>query len=528
MRSVRTGITLTALAIFVGCGGDSPTQTGTAPLPSVGITVATNALSIGQGVGDSVAMSITRGNYAGSISLTTEGAPAGVTATFVPPLLEGSATSTKLVLGIAPTTPPGVYPLTVRLTGSGMTPQAVNLALTVVAPKISFQFCADAAPVFFAAQDNTGAWIAIQPDSSARFAFNITNKGAIAYVIGSGVSFTTTVEYGTRDELRQEGAAACVNSSGTAVLTATAAGVAAGDISRALIGQGSGANRGNGAFSILSVSLGIHDLLATVRPTQDDNYIPTKFILRRNVTVAGSGPIPVLDFASSEAFTPATATVTVSNAGDEVVGAVPTYYTANSGGRIPVQNGYFADAVTTRSYVGIPTAQQKAGDFNALGVGVSAQDMSYTRGVTTFFTAVANKTVSVGPVPNQPTISAVNTPSTSLPTAQWTGQHEYGQYFTAAFAQFPGNSATIFASSGYEGDIGMVKIAMPDLSSVGGWSKAYGLTPGTLTRWNTGAFSADFPIDRMSTLKFSIDDPPPSATAGGTLVFGTRGGTFTP
>jgi hypothetical protein len=525
-----------ALSWAVACSSDTaPIQSPPPPAPTIAVTASSGSASVTQDFADTISISVTRGGgYAGTVSLSLDGAPTGVSGTFASSSLDATTTSTKLVLAVSAAAVPGTYPLTIHATGTGVAAQTSSVALTVVAPKnnVSFQFCTGGAPVFFASQDGSGPWTNVSADASGKFTFTITGKGAIAFVTAAGTRFSTRIEYATRTELQQE-SAACLVPSGTASMTGTVAGLGTGESATVLLGQGLALSSANGSFSVFGVPLGIHDLIASEIPNGSAGFTPKKIILRRNVTAAANGVITPLDFGSAESFAPATANAIVLNPGSDIVGVLPTYYTGNSGGRMWLQNGFTLNTIAAKVYAGIPLAQQKDGDFQGLAVEGATQVGSAivaTRMVTSFFTTIVDKNVTLGPLANPASVSIASASPTVLLSAQWAGQKEYGQYFTASFTQTgaTGNSAFIFASAGYFGDISSVTLAMPNLSSVSGWSNAYGLTTGALVNWSVGGFSADFPIDRISSLSTSPFSPPPSAQPGGTLMTGSRTGSLTP
>jgi hypothetical protein len=122
------------LAACGGGGGDAPPT----PPPTPG-TLAT-ALSSTSGTVTSsgtvnTTLTATRGgSFTGTVTLTAEGAPNGVTVGFTPPTLASGNSSSELAITVSASTAPGTYPLMVRATGTGVTAATSTYTLTVNAP----------------------------------------------------------------------------------------------------------------------------------------------------------------------------------------------------------------------------------------------------------------------------------------------------------------------------------------------------------------------------------------------------------
>ena len=82
-----------------------------------------------------VPLTIDRVNsYAGSVSLTADSLPAGVTATFTPALLSGTVTASSLTLTALSTSVAGTTPVTIRAAGNGIADKTIVVQLTVKLP----------------------------------------------------------------------------------------------------------------------------------------------------------------------------------------------------------------------------------------------------------------------------------------------------------------------------------------------------------------------------------------------------------
>jgi hypothetical protein len=127
MRRTFSAVTALVLAgVLVGC--DSATGNKD---PQITLSLASSTATVGQGSASTVLVTIQRTNYTSAVTLTIEGLPQGVTATFAPPsLADGSPTST-LTINAAGSAAPGNFTLTVRASGAGVTEQTATIALMV-------------------------------------------------------------------------------------------------------------------------------------------------------------------------------------------------------------------------------------------------------------------------------------------------------------------------------------------------------------------------------------------------------------
>jgi len=97
-----------------------------APAPDYSLSINPTALTINQGANAPTTVTITRTNFTGTVTLSLGGAPAGVTAAFVPNNTTTNSSTLTVTVGASVT--PGVYNLTVDGTG---TPGNRSTALTL-------------------------------------------------------------------------------------------------------------------------------------------------------------------------------------------------------------------------------------------------------------------------------------------------------------------------------------------------------------------------------------------------------------
>jgi len=119
-------------AAALGCGGPkttTPTQEG-----SIAITINPTSASIEQGGSASVTATLTRGGgFTGPVTITVEGAPAGVTGAASNVQTTGTTTTATITIAVEATTAPGSYALVVRGRGTGVRNAEASFALAVTA-----------------------------------------------------------------------------------------------------------------------------------------------------------------------------------------------------------------------------------------------------------------------------------------------------------------------------------------------------------------------------------------------------------
>jgi hypothetical protein len=96
------------------------------------LAVAPAALSVEQGKSGTATVTIARtAPFAGAVALVVEGAPAGVTGSFVPAVIPSGATEATLTLSVGQAAEAGMHQLTIRASGTGVPDQHASLDLTV-------------------------------------------------------------------------------------------------------------------------------------------------------------------------------------------------------------------------------------------------------------------------------------------------------------------------------------------------------------------------------------------------------------
>lgn len=126
--------TMTVTAAGSGVSSDQTFTLTVTAAPQYTLDVTPTALSIEQGTSAEAALALVRTNFTGTVNLTAEGAPAGMSVSFDPDAVTGDASTATVTVGgsVAADT----YSLTIRgeATGTALDDRTVTLDVTVTAP----------------------------------------------------------------------------------------------------------------------------------------------------------------------------------------------------------------------------------------------------------------------------------------------------------------------------------------------------------------------------------------------------------
>jgi hypothetical protein len=149
-RTPRFSILLVA-ALVIACGGGGDGGTNPPPPnPNFSISLSSTTLTIEAGGTGTVTATIARtGGFAGTVNLTVENVPPGITPTFAPAAITSTTTQTTLTVVVAGTVTPGTHTFTVRGQGAGIPDSKTGtVTLTVTArPAIAMTLSATSASV---------------------------------------------------------------------------------------------------------------------------------------------------------------------------------------------------------------------------------------------------------------------------------------------------------------------------------------------------------------------------------------------
>jgi hypothetical protein len=463
---------------------------------SYAISVSPSTVTVVQGSSNTATVTVSRsGGFAGNVGLTATGNPSLLSATFSPTQVSGTSSTVTLTAGA--TQAPGTYTITIHGSASGFSSdQTTTLTVTVTSSGsggsgnavVNFAGCTAALqPVWFAYQDGTGAWTVVTGSNNV-YQFNVTqSKVGFAYVTLTSASLTQIiVNYYAQSEITSAPLVFCP-APGTNTMTGTVAGLASGEAAHVgFDNQGAVTAYPSTSYSLSGLFTGSYDLVGWETGTLGASTTD-KVIIRRGVSVDNTGTIPVLDFSTSEAQTPATGTITVANANGGSVTAEMTYYTSSC-----TSNGllyFLLNPTTPFTAYGVPSTLQNAADFHDLIVGVTngnntlgVQDIFHTMGdrMETLPTPIATPAISV-PSGSYKRLQAVYT----LPT-------EYNGATTLTYYDSNnGHDVNITATAGYLGG-SAVTLAMPDFSSLAGFQTAWAAASGASVNWIVQASGNNF------------------------------------
>lgn len=442
----------------VGTASGLANQTQAVPLTvaAFSLTATPTALNVAAGgTVTSAVRAIRAGGFSGTIAYAVIGVPTGLTAA-----VSSTAVADSEVLSITASAVPtaGSYPLTVTGTSGGVQ-QQTSVLVTVSTAGASFDWSSCAVkPLWVAYQDGNGSWthVAGSGDVYPAPAF-ASGKGGIAFVMPIGTGFFTSVGYVTQAEVP-----AGVTCMPTQVASGSVSGVPAGGEAFISLGHATTAAGANGAFQIGGISPGTHDLIAYLQNQQGiGSATSDRIVVSRGVQGGSAGSInfgagiaPVLDTMTVNGTTGASLSHTMSyiTRGCE---AGEMYYLADSTNRIPV--------------FGMPPSLQQASDLHALQVTeVGSNNIGHT--ATTIFHTLAPGTVTLGST-FAPVVSTLTGPYKRLQGVVTLPADYNSVNFSITF----GSTSRVEAlgeTRSYSGT-GPVTLAMPDFSSVAGFSASW-------------------------------------------------------
>lgn len=426
-RSIAALLCLAASVTACGSKGSSNGPTGPGPTPAIALAVAPGAATVTQGNSTPVAATLTRsGGFTGDVSLTVDGAPAGVTGSVSNVTTAGGTTSATVTIAVAAQAAAGAYNLTVRGTGTGVSAATAPFVLTVVE-----------APDFTVAVTPTAATV-IQGQSSAAIPIALSR---VNFTDGVTLALGGTVPAGVTASFSPP-----VPTGPTASMTLTVAGsTAPGVYDLSITGTGTPGTR-SAAFRLtvtaqpsFALAIGPAGPVNLVQGTPDNSKTIT--IARTNyggnITLAAEGlpagmtatfaPNPatensaVLTLAASGAVAPGNYLITIRGigaaalradpvlAGLEATTTVSVTVAAPPGSfslglaltcsSITIQQGGFDDSrvvTITRSNFGFPIALSVEGLPEGLSASIAPSPAS---GNSARLTLTANATVAPGTYP---------------------------------------------------------------------------------------------------------------------------------
>ena len=456
------------------------------PIVALGLSRSPSALTIAPGGSGTTTVTLTRTNFTGAVTLSLTG-PAGVTGSFSPSAPTG--TSSTLTVNVAVSVAPGTYALTINGTSTAG-PRSTALTLTVGTGgtgnvTVDFSGCpVEERPVWVAAQNGIGPWTRVTGTGDVyTFTIGSSGGGLADVVVGAGNAASVTVRYLTQAEFTAGGTLAfCPLPSGKTI-NGTVANSGVSDVSTVSLG-GSSATASFGAttFQLTDVPDGNQDLVAYRRSLIGSDAA----IIRRSQNIPDNGTITTLDFNGVEAFTPATALITLSGLlGGETVSHNMAYHVNANCAAASLYGGALAGATFTAS--GIPGAQQQGTDFHGLTVFASASPAS--RFITQYNHTLTARTLTLGAVMPTPTITDLGGGSYKRLQAVYTLPTDYEGSTSFGYSDGVDKSVSISATFGYLGSTS-VTLALADYSALSGWDNNWPPANGGTANWTLSGASA--------------------------------------
>ncbi len=389
---VASAVLLTAVLAACGGGGDGGT---TNPPPSVGdfgLTLSSTTLSVVQGGTSTLTASVARtGSFTGTVDISAEGLPAGVTASFNPSTVGAGVTSTVLTVTATTAAAPGTFTFTIRGRATGIADKTGQATLTVTA-----------APAIAVALTPTSGTVVQGASTAIATTVTRTNfTGAVTLgVTGAPTGVTTTVaQNGDAGTVTVNVGATATPGTSTLTITATGTGVAAATATYAL--TVTAAPTGSYAVALNPAALSVQ---------QGANGQTTVTLTRTNFTA----PVALAVTGAPNGVTPAfgqttlnnaetTTTLTLAVAGNAAAGTSTLTVTATSG------------ATTQSATLTLTVTAAPAG---SIALTLSAANATVTVGNATTFTVnvartnyAGNVAVALTGVPNGVTPTITTTPT---------------------------------------------------------------------------------------------------------------------
>lgn len=445
---------------------------------SFSLSLASGTLSLQQGNGGSVGVTVTRVDpFTGPVSLSLSGAPSGATVSVDPAEVAGTSATVDVTLANDATV--GDHTITLTGTGDGVAQQTASFTLTITArpagTDYSWSFCPDV-PDWFAVKDGDAAWQAISPTGDT-FDFNAaSDRVGIAWVLDVGGDPELTVQFLGSDEVAAVGARRCT---GRKTVNGTTVGI--GPLDNATVSMGGATASVIGAagttFTLENVRDGEVDLFASKTSIDIGTGQSTleRLYLARDLTPADGSSVSV-DFTGANSFAPGSANLTVNGLdGDQAIVNV-SYTTAGASGSL--FNQVMPSAASSRTFPTVPASRQESDDLHGLTVTTvpaGATGFGDFRSFSYFFRDPTDRTVPLGPDLGATDLFTDVTAPYLRPRVTYAPQAEYDRYFLVNYSQDTADrSVSLVVTDDYL-DGGAIDLIVPDFSGTAGWNDAWAL-----------------------------------------------------
>lgn len=391
---------------------------------------------------------------------------------------------------------------------------------------VAVPFCAGLEPSWVAFQDGDGAWTQALPViGGQRVTFGhafTTDRGAIATarVFNSGLT-TVSVQYGLPSELAIVADTTPAHCASTApqTLLGTVAGIDTNEVASINAGFGTrdlvALGEGSTEFALPSLVAGPQDILATRISRLNGTEVLTRVIVRHTPTLPDSATLPVIDFNSAEAFTPAIAHVTVNGLGPEGATSRTRLRTSLSQSEISFLTS--SDNASSRTFYAIPESRLQSSDLQVLSAAANPTTAGIIRSAEVYFRAAVDQTLTLGAPATMPALTvAATTPSLRL-RAKFDIQADYDRLTGITYQQGLNTIVTVSMTAAYAALGTGYDLIVPDLARAPGFDPRWALRAGTDVFWSVARIGGTLGLGQNAV-----------PTVGSTLRTGIIFDTFTP
>ncbi len=455
-----------------------------APVGGFALALAPTALTVQQGASGAATLSITRTSpFTGAVQVASN-APTGITVGGIAAAIAGG--SAALTIQVDGSVTPGSYSITLTGSASGVSDASATLDLTVTsAPSgsdFTWGFCDDI-PVWVAVQDGTSAWEQVIGNGPL-FDFSVgSDQVKVAAVFQDGADYDIVIFHLSREEAVLRAGACPVYKT----VNGTVVGLAAGQLANITLSRDAATLIGGTGttFSLDMVEDGPTDFFAS-RFTAGVG-IPSidKMFMQRDINPPAGSSVTV-DFTGSDAFDPASITLTANNLGADLAGVATAFLTPTIGAAVFAPGPGAAGPVWTVPVV--PQGMTRAGDIQSVIVSTvsAASPTTDARGTERYFTTVADQTLTMGPYLGTVAVTTEQSAPYARLRAVYTRQPEYLGHINVGFSQDT-RGVTLWVTDDYLGAVAELDVEVPDFSGVAGWSDLFGLLAGVETTWVVNA-----------------------------------------
>lgn len=354
---------------------------------------------------------------------------------------------------------------------------------------VQVSWCRGLAPIWVAFQDGDGPWTRATPARTGdtitfQHAFTAGRAGIATLTPVAGDLTALLVLYGEPAELASAGdtrAILCDNGVSRTV-RGTVAGLDTNEaaiVSRQVSSAVAGPLDGFG-YSLSELGAGPHDLIATRETRAGGRTTLTGIILRRDVVLAAGETVPPLDFASPEAFAPATATVTLGPFGPAGAQLAVRLLTATTEALLAAPPGPSPEV--SRPYMALPADRLRPDDLHQILA--TAAEGSGSRSIEAYFRTPVDLALSFPAPLVRPAIETIAATPILRLRARFVPQPDYDRFANITYQQGRTVLVSVTMTAAYAAlTADGYDLAVPDLSAAAGFDPAWALHTGETIRW---------------------------------------------